>query len=54
MRKARILLVEDEGIIAEDIRMSLHDFGYDVCAIVTSGEAAIEKTEELCEADAGR
>ena len=47
MPRARILLVEDEGIIAEDIRMSLQDFGYEVCAIVTSGEDAVLKTAEL-------
>lgn len=47
MPAARILLVEDEGIIAEDIQMSLQDFGYDVCAIVATGEDAVLKTNEL-------
>lgn len=47
MATARILLVEDEGIIAEDIQMSLQDFGYEVCAIVATGEDAVLKTNEL-------
>lgn len=47
MPPARIMLVEDEGIIAEDIQMSLQDFGYEVCAIVTSGEDAVLKAGDL-------
>jgi PAS domain S-box-containing protein len=47
MPTARILLVEDEGIIAEDIQMSLQDFGYEVCGIVATGEDAVLKTNEL-------
>jgi len=46
MAKARILVVEDEGIIAEDIQMSLHDLGYDVFAVVTTGEEAVRIAEE--------
>jgi len=46
MAKARILIVEDEGIIAEDIQMSLRDMGYDVLAVVTSGEEAVKVAEE--------
>jgi CheY-like chemotaxis protein len=45
---ARILIVEDERIIAEDLKISLRNFGYDIIAIVSSGEDAIKKAEELC------
>ncbi|MBI1910515.1 MAG: response regulator [Deltaproteobacteria bacterium] len=43
MPKARILIVEDEAIVAKDIGMNLKDFGYEVTSIVSSGEEAIEK-----------
>jgi PAS domain S-box-containing protein len=48
MAKARILVVEDEGIIAEDIRMSLRDLGYDVFAVVATGEEAVRTAEASC------
>jgi len=41
MTKARILVVEDEAIVAEDIRVSLESLGYVVCAVVSSAEDAI-------------
>jgi PAS domain S-box-containing protein len=47
MQRARILLVEDEGIIAEDIQMSLQDFGYEVCAIAATGEDAVAMAQLL-------
>jgi PAS domain S-box-containing protein len=47
METAQILIVEDEGIVAHDIRLTLEEMGYVVCAAVFSGEAAIEKTAEL-------
>ncbi len=46
MSKARILVVEDEGIIAEDIQMSLQDFGYEVLSVVTTGEESIRRAGE--------
>ena len=46
MDKTHILLVEDESIIAKDIRVSLQNLGYDVSAVVSSGEEAVEKSEE--------
>lgn len=46
MPKARILIVEDEGIIAEDIQMSLQDLGYEVSGIVTRGKEAIRTAAE--------
>ncbi|MGO9566922.1 MAG: PAS domain S-box protein [Desulfomonilaceae bacterium] len=45
MSKARILIVEDEGIIAQDIRSSLLEFGYNVCSTVATGEEAVRKAE---------
>jgi PAS domain S-box-containing protein len=45
MPKARILIVEDEGIIAQDIRASLQELGYEVCATVATGEDAVRKAE---------
>jgi len=47
MAQTRILIVEDEVIIAEDIRKSLENLGYTVPSVVSSGEAAIKKVEEL-------
>lgn len=47
MTNTRVLVVEDESIVAMDIRTSLIRLGYDVPAIIYSGEAAIKKTEEL-------
>jgi two-component system sensor histidine kinase/response regulator len=46
MAKARVLVVEDEGIVALNIQSSLESLGYDVPAIVASGEEAIGMAEE--------
>ena len=46
MAKEKILVVEDESIIAMDIAMSLESLGYEVTATVPSGEQAIEKVAE--------
>ena len=45
--KAKILIVEDERIIALETRYKLESMGYDVSAIVSSGEEAVRKAEEL-------
>jgi two-component system response regulator LytT len=42
MSKIKILIVEDELIIAEDIRSELGDLGYEVAAIATSYEEALD------------
>ncbi|MBI5741173.1 MAG: response regulator [Nitrospirae bacterium] len=47
MSKGRIMVVEDEGIIAEDIKSSLINMGYDVPAVVSSGKEAIRKAIEI-------
>ncbi|MFH1942844.1 MAG: PAS domain S-box protein [bacterium] len=43
----RILLVEDESLIAEDIKSVLKQLGYSVLPAVSSGEEAVRKAEEL-------
>ena len=40
-RKATILIVEDESIVAEDIRQTLSRLGYDPVGVVNCGEDAI-------------
>jgi len=45
MGQPKILVVEDEGIIAKDIQMSLRHLGYEVPSTVASGEQAIKKAE---------
>jgi two-component system, cell cycle sensor histidine kinase and response regulator CckA len=44
MVKARILIVEDEAIIASVIAAALKKFGYEVIEILNSGEAAVTTT----------
>ena len=44
--KPKILIVEDESIVARDIEMSLKNLGYGTAGIATSGESAIKKVEE--------
>lgn len=39
---ARVLICEDEGIVAADIRMTLRDLGYAVIGTVASAERAVE------------
>ncbi len=46
MLKSKILIVEDESIIALDIKTSLLEAGYDVAAIAVSGEEAIALAAE--------
>ena len=45
MSKGTILVVEDEGIIAEDIRSCLLRLGYGVCAVTAAGAEAIREAE---------
>ena len=44
-KPARILIVDDEGIIARDLKQEMIALGYDVCGTALSGEAALEITE---------
>ncbi len=43
MEKARILIVEDESIIARDIEESLTSLGFEVVSLEVSGEKAVER-----------
>jgi two-component system, cell cycle sensor histidine kinase and response regulator CckA len=43
--RPKVMIVEDEYIVAKGIQMSLESLNYRVPAIVTSGEKAIEKAE---------
>ncbi|MBT5420537.1 MAG: PAS domain S-box protein [Candidatus Cloacimonetes bacterium] len=42
MSKKQILVVEDEAVVAEDIRKILQGYGYDVPEAISTGEGAIE------------
>ncbi len=46
-RNPKILIVEDENIIASDIRAMLEDLGYMVSAIVSSGEESIQEASKM-------
>ncbi|MCP4631777.1 MAG: response regulator, partial [candidate division Zixibacteria bacterium] len=46
MEKAKILIVEDEAIIAMEMENQLQELGYEVTSIVDTGEKAIQKAEE--------
>ncbi|MEM2144088.1 MAG: response regulator [Candidatus Jordarchaeaceae archaeon] len=46
MSKTKILIVEDEAIVAKDIENTLRKIGYDVVGVATSAEKAIQKIEE--------
>jgi len=45
--KEQVLIVEDERIVAEDIKMKLEHAGYAVAGIASSGEESVQKTEKL-------
>ncbi|MEM1308525.1 MAG: EAL domain-containing protein [Cyanobacteria bacterium P01_H01_bin.153] len=47
MASSKILVVEDEIVIAMDLQATLMELGYDVPEIVTSGEEAIETALEM-------
>lgn len=47
MALPRILIVEDESLIAKDIATSLEDLGYDVVGTAVSGEDAIAESKKL-------
>ena len=46
MASIRVLIVEDETIVAEDLRGSLVDLGYEVTGTAISGEQAVQLAEE--------
>ena len=46
MRRTKILVVEDESIVARDIRNMLVGLGYEVTAVVPGAKAAVQKAQE--------
>ena len=46
MSNERILIVEDEILVARDLQMNLEKMGFTVTSMVPSGDQAIQKTEE--------
>jgi CheY-like chemotaxis protein len=47
MEKKKIMVVEDERIVAHDLARQLTDLGYDVVATAYSGEEAVEKLQKV-------
>lgn len=45
METIRILIVEDEGLIARDIENMVQNAGHEVCGIAATGKEAIDKAE---------
>jgi CheY-like chemotaxis protein len=45
MKKKRILIVEDERILAEDLKRLLTKMGYEVTGIAASGDEAIQSVQ---------
>ncbi len=45
MEKASILIVEDEKIVAEDLKVTLEHLGYSVAGMASTGSDAIEKAK---------
>jgi len=46
MAKTRILIVEDESLVAKDIQAMILNLGYAVAGVVSSGEKALQKIED--------
>ena len=46
MSKAKIMIVEDEWTVADDIKMFLERLGYTVTSISSSGDEAIQNAEK--------
>ncbi|MBN2287819.1 MAG: response regulator [Candidatus Glassbacteria bacterium] len=47
MSKAKIMVVEDEYVVAADIQSALENLGYEVPAVESTAEEAIEQAERL-------
>lgn len=45
MAKARVMIVEDDRIVAEDIKISLEESGYDVVSIESFGTDAVAEAQ---------
>jgi CheY-like chemotaxis protein len=46
MKKSKVLIVEDEGIVALDLERRLRGMGYEVVGVADSGEEAFQETTE--------
>jgi CheY-like chemotaxis protein len=46
LAKTRIMIVEDEWVVANDLKASLERLGYDVYSIALSAEEAIKEAEQ--------
>ncbi|HIE32175.1 MAG TPA: PAS domain S-box protein, partial [Methanosarcinales archaeon] len=47
MERAKILIVEDEAIVSEDLRITITDLGYEVVGRASSADEAVAKAFEL-------
>jgi len=47
LKKARILVVGDEGLVAAQIKEALEGLGYEVPAVAATGPAALERLVEI-------
>ena len=47
MEKKKVMVVEDERIVARDLARQLTDLGYDVVATAYSGEETVDKVGEV-------
>ena len=47
MNKARLLIVEDEAIVVEDLKIRLAQLGYKVAGSTASGEDAVAMAEQI-------
>jgi CheY-like chemotaxis protein len=47
VKKPTVLIVEDESIVALDMQNRVRKLGFEVPAVVSSGEDAIQKTTEV-------
>ena len=45
MNSEKIMVVEDEWVVADQICRNLKDFGYKVCSTASTGDEAIRKVE---------
>ena len=48
MTPPRILIVEDEAIVARDVRMQLEALGYASAGVASSGQEAVALAAALC------
>ena len=48
MSKVRLLIVEDELLVAEDLRITLQNMGHEVVGMAASGPEAVQKAASTC------